>query len=99
LLDENNNIIDSEVTKEGLLADGETQFPDYWSKTGWPELENPNIPTSIIIDQNPSWNGIGIYTDGIIGLTDTLTYYVKAFSQNSAGTGYGNETNFKINLA
>lgn len=38
--------------------------------------------------------GTGGFTSSITGLNPGITYYVKAYATNSAGTGYGNEVSF-----
>jgi hypothetical protein len=100
LIDFDGTIMDTDVGKPGLPVHGGQPDP-YYSITGWPELTNANVDatTTIVIDQNPTWNGTGIYTDDITGLTDTLTYYLKAYAKNSAGTGYGADISFVVNLA
>jgi uncharacterized protein (TIGR02145 family) len=39
-------------------------------------------------------NGSGSYVSNITGLTPGVTYYVRAYATNSAGTAYGNELQF-----
>ncbi len=39
-------------------------------------------------------SGTGNYTSNLTGLAATTTYYVRAYSTNSAGTAYGNELSF-----
>jgi uncharacterized protein (TIGR02145 family) len=39
-------------------------------------------------------SGPGSFTSSLTGLNSGITYYVKAFATNSAGTGYGNEVSF-----
>ncbi len=39
-------------------------------------------------------NGIGTFTSDLVNLTANTTYYVRAYANNSAGTGYGNEISF-----
>jgi hypothetical protein len=38
--------------------------------------------------------GTGNFTSNLTGLTQSTTYYVRAYAGNSAGTGYGNEVSF-----
>jgi uncharacterized protein (TIGR02145 family) len=41
-----------------------------------------------------SGSGTGSFTSNLTSLTDTTTYYVRAYATNSAGTAYGNEVSF-----
>ena len=51
---------------------------------------NPTIANSIIV----SGSGLGSFTANLTGLTPNITYYVRAFAINNAGTAYGDEINF-----
>ncbi|MCK4745895.1 MAG: fibrobacter succinogenes major paralogous domain-containing protein [Bacteroidales bacterium] len=57
----------------------------------WSTLSNPTIADNFTEDGN----GIGLYTSNITGLTRGITYYVRAYATNDAGTAYGNEVSFK----
>jgi hypothetical protein len=66
----------------------------------WSRLQNPTIPVSghgdsLTIDGS----GIIEYYSFITGLSLGITYYVRAYATNSAGTGYGNEVSFTTELA
>lgn len=41
--------------------------------------------------------GSGTYTSNITGLNPGITYYIRAYAKNSAGTSYGNQLNFTTN--
>jgi len=41
--------------------------------------------------------GTGVFTSSMTGLTPGTKYYIRAYATNSAGTGYGNESNFTTN--
>ncbi len=56
----------------------------------WATTANPDISGSHTTDGA----GSGIFTSNLNGLTPGLTYYVRAYATNSAGTGYGNEVTF-----
>lgn len=56
----------------------------------WATTANPGISGSHTTDGT----GTGIFTSNLDGLTPGLTYYVRAYATNSAGTGYGNEVIF-----
>jgi parallel beta-helix repeat protein len=51
---------------------------------------NPTIGDSHTSDGT----GSGNFTSILTGLTSGLTYYIRAYGTNSAGTGYGSERNF-----
>jgi uncharacterized protein (TIGR02145 family) len=57
----------------------------------WSTSANPTILNSKTTDAS----GTGSYSSSITGLSPGVTYYVKAYATNSAGTGYGSELNFK----
>ncbi len=56
----------------------------------WDTLPNPTINGNHTIDSS----GIGKFISNITGLTHTITYYVRAYATNAAGTAYGNEIMF-----
>jgi len=56
----------------------------------WNTSQNPTIVNSNTINGN----GIGVFTSPISGLSPNITYYVRAFATNIAGTAYGNEVSF-----
>jgi uncharacterized membrane protein len=58
-----------------------------WNTTGNPTLQN-------CINFTTNGNGTGSFTSNITGLTDGVTYYVKAYATNGEGTGYGTQVNF-----
>ncbi|MGY0039027.1 hypothetical protein [Pedobacter sp. NJ-S-72] len=73
-------------------SDGGTPVTDrgfVWNTTG-----NPTLADQIV----HAGSGLGAITGKLTGLTETPTYYVRAFATNSAGTGYSKETkiSFKI---
>jgi uncharacterized protein (TIGR02145 family) len=49
---------------------------------------------TIINSKTTDGSGTGEYISSLIGLTMNTTYYVRAYAQNSVGTGYGNEVSF-----
>ena len=53
-----------------------------WNTTG-----SPTIADNKTIDGN----GTGLFTSSLTGLTGNTTYYLRGYSTNNAGTGYGNE--------
>lgn len=56
----------------------------------WSTNQNPTIANSKTIDGS----GTGSFTSSITGLTTNITYYVRAYATNSAGTVYGNQQSF-----
>ena len=56
----------------------------------WSTSPNPTINDNI----TTNGNGTGTFTSDLINLTANTTYYVRAYANNSAGTGYGNEISF-----
>lgn len=58
-----------------------------WNKTGSPSIQN-------CIGFTDDGEGIGSYTSNITGLSDGVTYFVKAYATNLKGTGYGTQVDF-----
>jgi uncharacterized protein (TIGR02145 family) len=56
----------------------------------WSTSPTPIVSGSHTSDGTTS----GIYTSSITGLSESTTYYVRAFATNSAGTAYGQEESF-----
>ena len=56
----------------------------------WSTSQNPTINDNI----TTNGNGTGTFTSDLVNLTANTTYYVRAYANNSAGTGYGNEISF-----
>ncbi len=50
----------------------------------------PTIANSVVV----SGAGVGVFTSNLTALTPGMTYYVRAYATNSAGTGYGAEVSF-----
>ena len=59
----------------------------------WGKTPNPTISDF----KSEDGIGTGSFTSSITGLTAGTTYYVRAYSTNSAGTGYGNQVSFITN--
>ena len=57
----------------------------------WSTSANPTVNNNKTNDGS----GIGTFTSTITGLAANTTYYLRAYSTNSAGTSYGNEIMFK----
>jgi uncharacterized protein (TIGR02145 family) len=56
----------------------------------WGTTTNPVITGSKTSDNT----GTGSFTSNLTGLTPGVTYFVRAYATNSAGTAYGNEISF-----
>lgn len=57
----------------------------------WDTSPNPTISLST---KTSNGTGTGSFTSSVTGLTSGVTYYLKAYATNSAGTCYGNELTF-----
>ncbi len=67
----------------------------------WSTAHNPTTDPSLnfdgVADSNETYNGvsgIGTFSFSMGGLKPLTKYYVRAFAENSAGVGYGNEVSF-----
>ena len=58
----------------------------------WSTSQNPTISGS----HTTNGSGSGSFTSNIEGLTDSTTYYVRAYATNSVGTAYGNQVTLTI---
>jgi ligand-binding sensor domain-containing protein len=56
----------------------------------WSTSTNPTIAGSHTTDGS----GTGTFTSNLTGLNPGITYYVRAYATNSAGTAYGNQQTF-----
>ena len=57
----------------------------------WSTSANPTTASSTFTTDG---TGGGTFSSTLTGLTANTTYFVRAYSTNSAGTGYGNEVSF-----
>jgi uncharacterized protein (TIGR02145 family) len=73
-----------EVTNEGGMT--LTERGICYSTTQNPTVDNNKVVAS---------GSTGNFSSSITGLTGNLTYYVRAYAINSAGTTYGNEISFR----
>ena len=83
------NIQYATATSGGTIVDNAsyptTQRGVCWNTTGSPTTSDPKTING---------SGPGSFTSSLAGLTPGITYYVRAYSVNAAGTFYGNEINF-----
>jgi pectinesterase len=61
-----------------------------WNTTGSPTTSD---------SKTSDGTDIGSFTSGLTGLTGGVTYHVRAYAANSAGTGYGGDTTFVTQVA
>jgi uncharacterized protein (TIGR02145 family) len=77
------------ATSGGTIVDNAsyptTQRGVCWNTTGSPTISNPRTING---------SGPGSFTSSLVSLSPGVTYYVRAYSVNAAGTFYGNEINF-----
>jgi uncharacterized protein (TIGR02145 family) len=84
------------VTPSSALVTGEViSEGDQNTVRGFCYSITPN-PT-ISNDTTMNGTGIGAYSDTLLNLTPSTTYYVRAYATNSVGTSYGNEIVFTTN--
>ena len=57
----------------------------------WGTAANPTTANS----KSTDGTGIGAYASSLTGLTENMTYFIRAYATNGFGTGYGNEITFK----
>jgi uncharacterized protein (TIGR02145 family) len=60
----------------------------------WSATANPTISGSHTSDGT----GTGVFESNLTGLSEDMTYYVRAYATNAAGTTYGNEFVFHTDL-
>jgi uncharacterized protein (TIGR02145 family) len=62
----------------------------------WSTSTNPTVS---LTTKTSNGTGTGTFSSSLTGLSPNTTYYVRAYATNSAGTGYGNEINFKTSTS
>ncbi|MCR4825622.1 MAG: C10 family peptidase, partial [Bacteroidales bacterium] len=84
----------SDITKNSAICGGNVTADGGASVTArgvcWSTSQSPTISDSHTSDGT----GTGTFTSTITGLGSGLTYYVRAYATNSAGTAYGNVVSF-----
>jgi len=61
----------------------------------WGTTQSPTTAGNKIISESP---GTGNYTGSLTSLTPNITYYVRAYATNAAGTAYGEQITFQTLL-
>lgn len=84
----NGNIQSTQATCGGVCVDGGEPITAYG--VCWSTSPNPTIEDSHTTDGT----GMANFTTVITGLTNGVTYYVRAYAINSLGVGYGEERVF-----
>jgi hypothetical protein len=56
----------------------------------WNTSPTPTLANSFTVDGT----GTGVFTSNLTGLIGGITYYIRAYATNTAGTAYGNEVTF-----
>lgn len=64
-----------------------TAYGICWNITGTPTTANSKV-------DNGAASAIGTFSASMTGLTEGITYYVRAFATNTSGTSYGDEVTF-----
>jgi len=62
----------------------------------WSTEPNPTVELST---KTSNGTGNGTFTSSITGLTNEVTYHVRAYAKNSAGIAYGEDVSFKASSA
>ena len=57
-----------------------------------------NLTPTVADSKTTDGAGAGSFTSSIIGLTGNTQYYIRAYSTNSAGTGYGSTETFTTEM-
>ena len=80
-------LVTGEVISEG---DQNTTRGFCYSTTSNPTVSN---------DTTMNGTGLGVYSDTLLNLAPSTTYYARAYATNSLGTSYANELNFSTTAA
>ena len=84
----------TDITQTMAVSGGNVTSAGYGTVSArgvcWSTSQNPTISNSHTSDGN----GTGVFTSNITGLTESTTYYVRAYATNEAGTAYGEQKIF-----
>lgn len=82
------------ITTDSAVCGGEVIYNGVYEVTArgvcWSTSENPTIYDAHTSDSI----GTGTFTSELYGLSDNITYYVRAYATNDAGTVYGEQKSF-----
>ncbi|WP_299578315.1 hypothetical protein [uncultured Sunxiuqinia sp.] len=70
----------AEITDRGVLWSTDANFD----------------PDTVVVNKTSDGTGIGNFTSNIGGLNMSISYYIRAYATNSAGTAYGNQVSVTI---
>jgi uncharacterized protein (TIGR02145 family) len=83
------NITSTSVISGGTITD-EGSSPVIARGVCWNKMSNPTVEDNKTVDNA----GIGTFNSSITGLSNNITYYLRSYATNGAGTSYGNELSF-----
>ena len=75
-----------------LGAPNPTQHGVCWNTTGTPTTTDSKT-------EEGATTATGAFTSNMTGLSPNITYYVRAYATNTAGTGYGSDVSFKTSYS
>jgi hypothetical protein len=86
----------SDITSQSARVTGEVTQEGSYEVTMrgfvWSTTQNPTVESHAGITSDG--NGTGTFTSTLSGLSAGITYYVRAYATNSAGTSYGEQRSF-----
>jgi hypothetical protein len=85
------SITQNSATSGGIIT-SEGSFPITSRGVCWSTSVNPTISLNT---KTINGTGKGTFSSSISGLTNGITYYVRAYATNNNGTAYGNQVSFK----
>ncbi|MCX6253694.1 MAG: DUF1566 domain-containing protein [Bacteroidia bacterium] len=89
----------TEITQTTATSGGNITNDGGASVTARGVCWNTSASPTITNNKTSDGTGAGIFSSSLTGLTANMTYYVRAYATNSAGTAYGNELTFTTNTA
>lgn len=87
----------TDLTQSAAKCGGEVTDDGYGVVTYgvcWSTIENPTVDDN----KTEDGTGTGVFTSDITGLAPNVTYYVRAYATNAAGTAYGMQKEFTTPL-
>jgi hypothetical protein len=83
------------ITSSAATSGGEISYDGGLTITSRGVCWSTNVLPTLADNKTSNGTGTGSYTSSITGLSLDITYYVRAYATNSAGTAYGNTLSFK----